>query len=188
MKNPLHAAARYVLAAALLVASQFATAGLLGNDLAFSQLIFYTTDGITIDQQSNSFTFTAGSGTLPSEIIALYDNGIDLRLQPYSLPAGATLDSIYYSFYNITENFLSVNVNMERTTMINVSDDLITLNNNFFDINLTGLPVDGTAILALDIRTVSSDATAVPEPPIGALILTGAMCAAAVRGRKALAG
>jgi hypothetical protein len=109
---------------------------------------------------------------------------MDLRLQPYLLPTGAKLQSDQFVFDNDTEDFLSVQVNAERTTFTNWNDKILFFNGgSVFFANLFGLPLDGTAILGLDIRTVS-DAATVPEPHIATLTLIGALCVAVGRNRR----
>lgn len=184
MRNLPHTAMHYLLVLALIAASQFAHAGLLGDTLSFYRLTTYERDGTIFSAASPDFTFIAGSELLPPDGITAYDNGMDLRPQPYPLADGATLKSDQYIFYNRTEDFLGVQVNTERTTITDWSDKSIYFaGGNVFFVNFFGLPVDGTAILALDIRTVS-DAITVPEPHVTSLILIGALCAAVGRGRR----
>jgi hypothetical protein len=171
---------RHGFASALLIfATQFAYAGLLGDNFSFYRITFYEINGETINIRSETLNFTAGSEIpLPSGIV-VYDQGIDLSPQAYPLPTGAKLQSDQYVFYNLTEDFLAVQINAQKTSLTKWSDQTIFFNNsNIFFVNFFGLPVDATAILALDIRTVS-DATAVPEPHVASLILIGTLCAAA---------
>ncbi|HEX8885508.1 MAG TPA: hypothetical protein VF797_13545 [Noviherbaspirillum sp.] len=176
MKTLPYSFLRHATTSALItLTSQICYAGLLGDNFSLYRTTTYQLNGEFKTVQSEFSTFTAGSETpLPGGII-MYDQEIDLFPQPYSLPAGAKLQSDQYVFNNQIEAFLSVQVNEQKTTLSNWSDKTIFFNNsNIFFVNFFGLPIDGTAVLVLDIRTVS-DATAVPEPDVASLTFIGAL-------------
>ncbi|HEX8886957.1 MAG TPA: hypothetical protein VF797_20920 [Noviherbaspirillum sp.] len=181
MSELIHTALRYVLVPALLlIAHQFSYAGLIGDNLTYERYIYY----LPADMQGSDtpladyilLEFTAGSETSLIEDITLYDNRIDFHPFASTLPIGSKIIGVIYNLYNFTEAWLSVQINAQRTNVANANVEFSPDSDYsyYFNLDLLGVPIDGTATISLDILTVN-DATAVPEPHITALILIGVL-------------